>query len=521
MPPAARLLPGPAGTSCLTCKRRAQASHKKCDRKRPVCDRCSRGGYECLGYGHNKSNGFTYEESLLSGAGSSPLPPEPSTLTSSPSGDSPRDDETLLSNDTPDIRTSDNRAEHPVQSGTAQVRQDLSSLLAFYDEDAVIFDTFPPTRSKTQVAEHQLPLPLYSVNAVTTQRPIFATSPLLFELASRMSKSVPMPPDVQGITEYVISHFDRFLSITYFKPQEEFIKKLQSMSIWRLSTCGFARQGMLIDARIYDSVIEGSHITHSSEFTRWIEGFEEAIRARLDEPLTPYELQERLHDVLEMFFAKGRLVSAATTYGLFCRTVPNFLQVVYSDPTLRPTQPGPNLISIAHLLASSRYGPAYYVLMDIKGSMIYGVPQLVDYDTAIELFHVEPHPVEWIDCLPGEFLVLLAKINARRDQRSSEDWTNIERQLISWELRSKLEPKGLESWKLIAWRALQETWRHTLLMYLYLAVCGVPTDDSRIQSSLRQIFQLVGVIRRQNPPASNVHFLSQLAFAHALKIKED
>ncbi|KAH7345357.1 hypothetical protein B0J17DRAFT_38049 [Rhizoctonia solani] len=214
-----------------------------------------------------------------------------------------------------------------------------------------------------------------------------------------------------------------------------------------------------------------------------------------------------------MFFAKGRLVSAATTYELFCRTAPNFLQFVYSDPSLRPDQPDPTLISIPHLLSSSRYGPAYYALMDIKGAMIYGVPQLVDYNTDIGLFHVEPHPVELVECLPGEFLVLLAKINARRDQMLPEDWRGIEQDLVSWEPRPKFEPKGLESWKLIAWRAIQETWRHTLLMYLYLAVCGVPTDDPRIQSSLRQIFQLVGVIRRQDPPASNVHFLSQCLIA--------
>ncbi|KAF8606239.1 hypothetical protein BDV93DRAFT_363891 [Ceratobasidium sp. AG-I] len=41
--------PGPLGANCLTCKRR----HKKCDRGRPVCERCRRGGFECLGYGHN------------------------------------------------------------------------------------------------------------------------------------------------------------------------------------------------------------------------------------------------------------------------------------------------------------------------------------------------------------------------------------------------------------------------------------------------------------------------------------
>jgi hypothetical protein len=64
-------------------------------------------------------------------------------------------------------------------------------------------------------------------------------------------------------------------------------------------------------------------------------------------------------------------------------------------------------------------------------------------------------------------LVVLAKLNVFRDHRVC-DWPAIEQQLISWEPRPGLEPKGLESWKSIAWFALQEMWRHVLLIYLYL-----------------------------------------------------
>ncbi|KAF8604508.1 hypothetical protein BDV93DRAFT_90085 [Ceratobasidium sp. AG-I] len=37
-------------TGCLTCKNR----RKKCDEGRPRCERCVRGGFECLGYEHNR-----------------------------------------------------------------------------------------------------------------------------------------------------------------------------------------------------------------------------------------------------------------------------------------------------------------------------------------------------------------------------------------------------------------------------------------------------------------------------------
>ncbi|CAE6401182.1 hypothetical protein ACGC1H_001930 [Rhizoctonia solani] len=499
MQPTNKTLPGPAGTSCLTCKRR----HKKCDRTKPVCDRCSKGGYECLGYGHNKSNRYTFEEALSSGPSSSSrsrsvLSASSVSSFSPRTHDSPRNDETLISNDKTDVHT-DNE-----QSGTAHAH-----ILALFNDDAVIYDTFPPTRSKIRVTGNGLPLPLGSENTAVTQRPVLPTSPLLFELASRMSRSVSIPHDVQDITEYVLSHWHRMMNITYFKPPGEQIEKFQKMSIWRLSTCSLSRQGMLIDARIHESILEGSHFNYSSEFTRWIEDFEQAVLARLNEPLGSCEFQERLNDILEMFFAKSRLFNATTTYELFRRVAPNFLQMIYSDPTLWPSQSDSILVSMAHLLASANYGPASYMVMDIMGSMIYGLPQLVDYNTEISLFHAEPHPVEWIDCFPGEFMILLAKINACRDQRSAEGWQGIERELVTWEPRPKFELKGLESWKSVAWLALQETWKQTLLMYLYLAVCCVPTDDPRIQSSLRQIFQLIGTIRRQDPPGLNVHVFAQ------------
>ncbi|EUC53638.1 fungal Zn(2)-cys(6) binuclear cluster domain protein, putative [Rhizoctonia solani AG-3 Rhs1AP] len=489
-----KTLPGPAGTSCLTCKRR----HKKCDRTKPVCDRCSKGGYECLGYGHNKSNGYTFEEALSPSSRSrSVLPASSVSLLSPRTDDSPRNDETLISHD---------KLETDVHADNQQPGTAHTHVLALFNEDAVIYDTFPPTRAKTR---NGLPLPLGSVDTTIPQRPVFPTSPLLFELASRMSRSVSIPLDVQNITEYVISHWDRMMNITYFTPPGEQIEKFSRVSRWRMATSSFARQGMLIDARIHESILEGNHFNYSGEFTRWIEEFEQAVLARLNEPMGTCELQERLRDILEMFFAKSRLLNAATTYELFRRVASHFLQMIYSDPTLWSSQSDPILVSIAHLLASVNYGPPSYMVMDIMGSMIYGLPQLVDYNTNIKLFHAEPHPVEWIDCFPGEFMILLAKINACRDQRSTEDWQDIERELVSWEPRPKFQLKGLESWKSVAWLALQETWKQTLLMYLYLAVCCVPTDDPRIQLSLRQIFQLIGTIRRQDPPGLNVHVFAQ------------
>jgi hypothetical protein len=96
------------------------------------------------------------------------------------------------------------------QPGTALARQDLSDLFGLSDRDAVVYDTFPPTRPKTQAIGNEVVLPLHSVGI---QPPI---NPLLFELSSRMLKGVSAAPEVRGVVEYVTSYCE-FCAVLYLR----------------------------------------------------------------------------------------------------------------------------------------------------------------------------------------------------------------------------------------------------------------------------------------------------------------
>ncbi|CAE6383495.1 unnamed protein product [Rhizoctonia solani] len=508
-----RLPPGPTGTSCLTCKRR----HKKCDRRKPICERCSKGGYQCLGYDHNKLTEYINTEDLrLAHVGQ----PNSSCLQSGSSDSSPslRSNDSIGGDEPPVLEDATSTPNiynrHLIQSNTTHTpRQGLSDSVTPYHAAVGAHDNLPPTRPESQAAVTVLASPR-TTDTVITRLPDLPSDPLLFALAPRISQGVSLPPEVRETAEYVMSRVDRILGVTYFKPQGKQIARFLGDTAWRLSTCDFARRGLLIYAKIRDSILEGNDSGNESIFAHWIEGHEQVLSTRLNQSLNPYEQQERHHDILEVFYVKVALFNATTTYQLMCNLAPKFLQTVYSDPALWSIEHDPALVSIAHLLSSPRYGPTGYVLMDVMASMIYGVPHLVEYNTDVKPFHSQPHPAEWMNCFPGEFLILLAKINICRDQESTmEDRRDIEQRLVSWEPRPKFEPEGLDSSKSVAWMALQETWRHTLLVYLYLALYGAPTDDSRIQSSLRQIFQIMGAIRRQDPPVANVHFFAQYLIA--------
>lgn len=218
-------------------------------------------------------------------------------------------------------------------------------------------------------------------------------------------------------------------------------------------------------------------------------------------------------------------INGFATYRLLHSAAPTFLQIVYSDPSLWFNSQGPPVASLAHILASHHFELGVFALIDMACAMAYGLPQAVDYDTSSPAIHIDVHPVEWIHACPLEFQICLADINRRyANKYMAHDWHLIEQRVLSFKT-SVPNGESLESWKVVARLAVIESWRQVLLIYLYLVsdflkpthwsihlsqgVCGVTSDDTRVRSATRQLFQLFGTVRRQDPPKINVHFVFQ------------
>ncbi|ELU41212.1 fungal zn(2)-Cys(6) binuclear cluster domain-containing protein [Rhizoctonia solani AG-1 IA] len=461
--------------------------HKKCDKRKPACERCSKGGYTCLGYKHKGSNGTNNAwlsdvtsgislSQLPEGSSNSVLPSLPyATKTNSPPGAGV----SVLDGAVPETwtencyhRLGNATATQPKmvekalpQSLTSESQQDTSCLFSWYDDNSLIYDTLVPARPATDT---QLLQPLRVGNPAPFQQSSLEWEQSRLALVSEIPKGISViPSDIRNIVDDLQD--DRVCNTIYFNPQDDSVEGMRKVVVWRLSTCDFARRGMLIDAKIRDSVFERSDSGRRSEFIHWIERFEQALCIQFTRPTTSEELRERLIDSLESI-----ILSATAT------------------PTGHT-----NTVSIAHLLESPLYKCTDYMFMDIVGSMVYGLPQVLEYNTDADLSCTRIHPVELLNCLPRRILVILAKINAYQ-YHGVGNWQELEQSLVCWEPRSGFEPKGLESWKSIAWVALQEIWRHVFAR----------TDDPRIKSSLRQVFQLLGIIRRQDPPINNPHLFA-------------
>ncbi|KAG9097867.1 hypothetical protein FRC06_007097 [Ceratobasidium sp. 370] len=198
--------------------------------------------------------------------------------------------------------------------------------------------------------------------------------------------------------------------------------------------------------------------------------------------------------MLEVAFLKFRLSNSTNVYRLLRDSAPAFLHMALAETTWRSTPPNPTSVSLAHLLASPRYKLVHFALLDSMCSMLYALPQVVDYDTSVPPFGEDVHPVE-------------------RDGHNL-DWKLIEQRLKSWNSVAHTSGED-ESSKAVARLAVQESWRHTLLIYLYMAICGVASDDARVQASVRQVFQLTSTVNPSKTSVINIHLFAQYLVAGA------
>lgn len=196
-------------------------------------------------------------------------------------------------------------------------------------------------------------------------------------------------------------------------------------------------------------------------------------------------------------------------YSLLRKLAPIFFQITQSDLRLWIHHPNTTRsLSLAHVLASRTYELGRFVFMDIISSLVLAIPPLINYDTSSSYVQPETdpdlgevHPVEWVHGAPLSLLFNIIKINLWRTKHTpfqpapDEVWKPIEADTRTWTARPSSTDPCDEPVQRIARLAVQEGWRHALLIYLYMGMCGVASDDERVQASVKQIVRLLGVLQ--------------------------
>ncbi|KAB5591698.1 Oleate activated transcription factor 3 [Ceratobasidium theobromae] len=307
---------------------------------------------------------------------------------------------------------------------------------------------------------------------------------------------------------------DRMLKLTYFKPVKYQIDTHRESMLSHLQSSSIARRIKIVSFKIHEAVIKGEESRYRAIFSEWVHQFQLELCAMWNRGLESQVMSTHLlNEALELSYLKTILLSNYDMYPYLRYTTPTFLQTVFSDPTLWPDNTITS-VSVAHILSSPRCELGNFIVMDTIYAMAYGLPQHVEYDTSITSIPDDSMNFEWAHGCPTEFQIILAQINQCRDRNpNAPDWRDIEHRLITWQSRSNSHHTEWESWMVVAWLAVQETWRHTLLAYLYMAVCGASSDEPRVQFSVSQIFQIAKTIRKPEQPAASIHLFTQYFIA--------
>ncbi|QRV82564.1 Fungal specific transcription factor domain [Ceratobasidium sp. AG-Ba] len=281
----------------------------------------------------------------------------------------------------------------------------------------------------------------------------------------------PMPSHLREVLRFVMSSYEKIVNTSFFQSDHvQTIRVRESMS-WRLQISPAARWSMFLAAKVFEGMTENSQTptVRFAKYYDWIDRLEKHLDSVPWDGFTEIQVSHRLAEKLELNLFKLRTTNSINTYQLLQRHAPSFLRIVSSDPAFWSDTCPPTKVSLAHVLASERYEVTHFALLDMMCALSYGLPQ---------------------------------------------DWYRVERELLDWKPSTRSVP-GEEGWKAIARLAVRESWRHALLIYLYMGVCGVKSDDPRVRSSVKQVFQIIDTVKEKPQPITHLHFSTQYLIAGA------
>ncbi|KAH7336783.1 hypothetical protein B0J17DRAFT_443671 [Rhizoctonia solani] len=141
------------------------------------------------------------------------------------------------------------------------------------------------------------------------------------------------------------------------------------------------------------------------------------------------------------------------------------------------------VVSFPRTLGAPRHELERFVLYDTTTAFVLGVPPLVEYGYDGGCNCVS-HGFEWIHGIPFALVEIISQINSwRAGSRVAplDDWRVLERRITTWQPPSVMLDSKDSATGSVARLAVQESWRHVVLVYLYMA-------------SIRQIVRLGDIV---------------------------
>ncbi|QRV76919.1 phosphoribosylformylglycinamidine synthase [Ceratobasidium sp. AG-Ba] len=308
-----------------------------------------------------------------------------------------------------------------------------------------------------------------SVSVHKRRSQLLATLPYPLTYRSR-SPSV-IPNNTKQVMTFILNHLEQNVRSSYFQPtydQYACVRDNMASRLYRSKPSLWIRY---LGCKIMECAQQDTGGQSSSVYERSLQKVESYLHSTSSQNLGYDELYNRLAGVLEIGCTKLMLSANASAYQVLQDVAPTFIQLVFTDPTLWFASLDFSSVCVGHILGSTNYELAKFIQLDALHSMVYGLPQVIEYDTSAPPPKEGTWPSEWIHGCPIELQFALIDINKHCNSRTQilpqPDWRRIEDRIKSWTPRVPAKSSD-EAWKAVAMVFIQESWRHALLIYLYM-----------------------------------------------------
>ncbi|CAE6503985.1 unnamed protein product [Rhizoctonia solani] len=290
----------------------------------------------------------------------------------------------------------------------------------------------------------------------------------------------------------------------------------------RVKSSSIRLKSMYIGARITKARIDGASLSIG---VRLIQDFQRQItNTTLGPDTDTATVAAHLDSMIGLALVSMQIVNTLTGHLLLRRSIPLFLALTAKFQELWAND---SSISFRHALAHSQSEIPHFVFLDTVASLVFGIAPLIHYDVTFypKVQSLRRSHIEWAHGCSPIVVLLLATVNSWRAARFIDPTHPIptlgEQQIFKAYLQEWNPTIGYGDQPAVVMGrlAVQECWKHAVLIYMYMGMCEVDSADPRVEASVRQVAQLAATIEDGHPLETHITIPCVIAAAAARREK--
>ncbi|KAG8795810.1 hypothetical protein FRC12_009401 [Ceratobasidium sp. 428] len=304
---------------------------------------------------------------------------------------------------------------------------------------------------------------------------------------------------------FIISSYLRWTRRTMFEPLKV-AQRTRDHLIQRFmrsdeSRCGTTLVAVVMESLIRDPELGFSHFPAMGMLKRRVYQRLAMVKV-MQEPLP----DSHAADVLAVLHDVHELISVTCLTSPLSHVV-NLLHEVISVYRQTCSEPVGAPIHLPAKLLHPESVLRHYPAMDILLSLNTCRPMLLRYDVTDisdvcgHLLQVDNTGLQWMNGVPDKFLVMMARMHMLREDLAP----NVDPCVIN-ELEADIgsfKPildDSPDSYLKVARLMVQESWRQIMYIYLYMGLCGVASNDTRVQNATKRFIRLLDGVKPGRTP---------------------